>query len=64
MLRSADYLLLNEATSNLGATSTALVSEAMDRLMKDCTTVMIARAGNRISDVIEGKCKRTVFRVR
>ena len=28
------------------------------------TTVMIARAGNRISDVIEGKCKRTVFRVR
>ena len=44
MLRSADYILLNEATSNLGATSTALVTEAMDRLMKERTTVMIARS--------------------
>ena len=44
MLRSADYLLLNEATSSLDATSTALVTEAMDRLMKDCTTVMITRS--------------------
>lgn len=43
MLRSADYLLLDEATSNLGA-STALVTEAMDRLMKDRTTVMIAHS--------------------
>ena len=42
MLRSADYLLLDEATSNLDVTSTALVTEAMDRLMKDRTTVMIA----------------------
>lgn len=44
MLRSADYLLPDEATSNLDATSTALVTEAMDRLMKDRTTVMIATA--------------------
>lgn len=44
MLRSADYLLPDEATSNLDATSTALVTEAMDRLMKDRTTVMIARS--------------------
>lgn len=42
MLRSADYLLLDEATSNLDVTSTALVTETMDRLMKDRTTVMSA----------------------
>lgn len=44
MLRSADCLLPDEATSNLDATSTALVTEAMDRLMKDRTTVMIAHS--------------------
>lgn len=44
MLRSADYLLLDEATSNLDTTSTALVTEAMDRLMKDRMTVMIAHS--------------------
>ena len=44
MLCSADYLLPDEATSNLDATSTALVTEAMDRLMKDRTTVMIAHS--------------------
>ncbi len=44
MLRNADYLLLDEATSNLDVTSTALVSEAMDRLMKGRTTVMIAHS--------------------
>lgn len=38
MLCSADYLLPDEATSNLDATSTALVTEAMDRLMMDRTT--------------------------
>ena len=55
MLRSADYLLLNEATSSLDATSTALVTEAMDRLMKDRTTVMITRsyeAAKRADNVI------------
>ena len=44
MLRSADYLLLDEATSNLDTTSTALVTEAMDRLMKARTSVMIAHS--------------------
>ena len=44
MQRSADYLLLDKATSNLDTTSTALVTEAMDRLMKERTTVMIARS--------------------
>lgn len=44
MLRNADILLLDEATSNLDVTSTALVSEAMDNLMKDRTTVMIAHS--------------------
>lgn len=44
MLRSADYLLPDEATSNLDATSAAFVTEAMDRLMKDRTTVMIAHS--------------------
>lgn len=49
MLRNADYLLLDKATSNLDATSTALVTEAMDRLMKDRTTVMIAHSMRRPS---------------
>lgn len=44
ILRSADGLLPDEATSNLDATSTALVTVAMDRLMKDPTTVMLARS--------------------
>lgn len=44
ILRSADYLLPDEATSNLDATSTALVTEAMDRLMMDRTTVMIVHS--------------------
>lgn len=44
MLCSADYLLPDEATSNLDATSTALITEAMERLMKDRTTVMIAHS--------------------
>ena len=44
MLCSADCLLPDEVTSNLDATSTALVTEAMDRLMKDRTTVMIAHS--------------------
>lgn len=44
MLRNADILLLDEATSNLDVTSTALVSEAMDNLMKNRTTVMIAHS--------------------
>ena len=42
MLRNSDYLLLDEATSNLDVVSEAAVTKAMDNLMKDKTTVMIA----------------------
>lgn len=42
MLRDGDYLLLDEATSNLDVMSEALVTQAMDNLMKNKTTVMIA----------------------
>lgn len=44
MLRNADFLLLDEATSNLDVVSEALVTDAMDRLMQDKTTVMIAHS--------------------
>lgn len=54
MLRNADYLLLDEATSNLDAVSEALVTEAMDALMKDKTTVLIAHnyAATRNADYV------------
>ena len=42
MLRDSDYLLLDEATSNLDVVSEALVTEALDNLMKNKTTIMIA----------------------
>lgn len=42
MLRGAEILLLDEATSNLDVLSEAMVTEAMDTLMKDKTTIMIA----------------------
>lgn len=42
MLRNSDYLLLDEATSNLDVVSEALVTQAMDNLMENRTTVMIA----------------------
>ncbi len=42
MLRRAEILLLDEATSNLDVLSEAMVTEAMDTLMKDKTTIMIA----------------------
>ena len=42
MLRDADYLLLDEATSNLDVLSEAMVTEALDNLMKQKTTIMIA----------------------
>ena len=42
MLRNADYLLLDEATSNLDVLSEAMVTEALEHLMKDKTTIMIA----------------------
>ena len=42
MLRDADYLLLDEATSNLDVLSETMVTEALNHLMKDKTTIMIA----------------------
>lgn len=42
MLRGADILLLDEATSNLDVLSEATVTQALDNLMRDKTTVMIA----------------------
>lgn len=42
MLRNADYLLLDEATSNLDVLSEAMVTDALNNLMKDKTTIMIA----------------------
>lgn len=42
MLRNADYLLLDEATSNLDVLSESLVTDALDHLMENKTTIMIA----------------------
>lgn len=42
MLRNSDYLLLDEATSNLDVLSEAMVTEALDHLMENKTTIMIA----------------------
>lgn len=44
MLRNTDYLLLDEATSNLDVVSEALVTDALDNLMKDKTTIMISHS--------------------
>lgn len=54
MLRNADYLLLDEATSNLDVVSEALVTEAMNNLMKNKTTIMIAHnyAATRNADYV------------
>ncbi|MFM2370789.1 MAG: hypothetical protein RIS85_511, partial [Pseudomonadota bacterium] len=54
VLRNSPILLLDEATSALDAESERLVQEALDRLMKDRTTLVIAhrlatiRAADRI----------------
>lgn len=54
MLRNSDYLLLDEATSNLDVVSEAAVTGAMEELMKNKTTVMIAHnyAATRNADYI------------
>ena len=54
MLRGADYLLLDEATSNLDVVSEAQVTEALNHLMEDKTTIMIAHnyAATRNADYI------------
>src|SRR3546814_17394903 len=54
LLRDAPILLLDEATSALDAESERLVQDALDRLMRDRTTIVIAhrlatvRAADRI----------------
>ena len=40
----ADFLLLDEATSNLDVTSEALVTDALNKLMENRTTIMIAHS--------------------
>lgn len=42
MLRGGDYLLLDEATGDLDVASEAMVTGAMDYLMQDKTTIMVA----------------------
>jgi ATP-binding cassette subfamily B protein len=61
LLRDAPLLLLDEATSALDAESERLVQEALDRLMKGRTTMVIAhrlatvRAANRIVVMDHGR---------
>ena len=61
LLRDAPLLLLDEATSALDAESERLVQDALDRLMKDRTTIVIAhrlatvRAADRIVVMDEGR---------
>jgi len=61
LLRDAPLLLLDEATSALDAESERLVQDALDRLMADRTTIVIAhrlatvRAADRIVVMDEGK---------
>ena len=61
LLRNAPLLLLDEATSALDAESERLVQEALDRLMADRTTIVIAhrlatvRAADRIIVMDHGK---------
>jgi ATP-binding cassette subfamily B protein len=61
LLRNAPLLLLDEATSALDAESERLVQDALDRLMEDRTTIVIAhrlatvRAADRIVVMDEGR---------
>ncbi len=61
LLRDAPILLLDEATSALDAESERLVQQALERLMKDRTTLVIAhrlatvRAADRIVVMDEGR---------
>jgi subfamily B ATP-binding cassette protein MsbA len=53
MLRNAPILLLDEATSALDNESERLVQEALARLMKNRTTIVVA---HRLSTVIDSDC--------
>lgn len=65
LLRPAPLLLLDEATSALDAESERLVQDALDRLMHDRTTIVIAhrlatvRAADRIVVMDEGRIVET-----
>ena len=65
LLKDAPLLLLDEATSALDAESERLVQDALTRLMKDRTTMVIAhrlatvRAANRIVVMDEGRIVET-----
>ena len=65
LLRDAPVLLLDEATSALDAESERLVQEALERLMQDRTTLVIAhrlatvRAAERIIVMDEGRIVET-----
>jgi len=50
MLRNAPILLLDEATSSLDTESERQVQEALSRLMKDRTTIVIAHRLSTVSD--------------
>lgn len=49
VLRNAPVLLLDEATSALDNESERLVNEAINRISKDCTTIMIAHRQSTIA---------------
>ena len=50
--------------SRAGANGAKAKLEFIKRPVIEGTTVIIANAGNRISDVLEGRCRRTIFRIR
>lgn len=51
LLKDAPILILDEATSSLDTKSEQLVQEALDRLMKNRTTIIIAHRLSTIADV-------------
>ncbi|MDE2163463.1 MAG: ABC transporter ATP-binding protein [Alphaproteobacteria bacterium] len=61
MLRDAPILLLDEATSALDTESERHVQEALTRLMKDRTTIVIA---HRLSTVVDADCIHVLDRGR
>lgn len=50
--------------SRAGANGAKAKLEFIKRPIREGTTVVIANAKNRISDALEGRCRRTIFRIR